>query len=167
MEIRIKQVITTIAIAALIIMQMQGCSHTKKEAAPAPETAAPQVVTPEPEETDVMAEGKILNTIYFDFDKSDLKPASIEVLKKIGDWLAQNPDKKIRIEGQCDERGTDEYNIALGERRALAARNYLATMGIPMQNVTTLSFGEEKPADPGHNEAAWAKNRRDEFKIVQ
>lgn len=165
MDKRIKEVVIAIAIAA--VMVMQGCSHTKKEAAAAPETAAQQVVTPEPEETDVMAEGKILNTIYFDFDKSDLKPSSIEVLKKIGDWLIKNPDKKIRIEGHCDERGTDEYNIALGERRALAAKNYLATMGVPMQNVSTLSFGEEKPADPGHNEEAWAKNRRAEFKIVK
>jgi peptidoglycan-associated lipoprotein len=145
---------------------MAGCSHTKKETA-APETAAPQVVAPEPEETDVMAEGKILNTIYFDFDKSDLQPNAIDVLKKIGGWLTKNPDKKIRIEGHCDERGTDEYNITLGERRAQAAKNYLSTMGIPMQNVSTLSFGEEKPADPGHTEAAWSKNRRAEFKIVK
>lgn len=165
MEKRIRDVVITIAIAALVVMQ--GCSHTKKEAATAPDTAAQQVVTPEPEETDVMAEGKILNTIYFNFDKADLQPSSIEVLKKIGDWLSKNPDKKIRIEGHCDERGTDEYNIALGERRALAAKNYLATMGVPMGNITTLSFGEEKPADPGRNEDAWAKNRRAEFKIVK
>jgi len=165
MEKRIKEVVITIAIAALVVMQ--GCSHTKKEVAATPDTAAQQVVTPEPEETDVMAEGKILNTIYFNFDKADLQPSSIEVLKKIGSWLSKNPDKKIRIEGHCDERGTDEYNIALGERRALAAKNYLATTGISMQNITTLSFGEEKPADPAHNEDAWTKNRRDEFKIVK
>ena len=164
MEKRIKEVVITIAIAALAVMQ--GCSHTKKETA-APETAAQQVVTPEAEDTDVMAEGKILNTIYFNFDKADLQPSSIEVLKKIGAWLSKNPEKKIRIEGHCDERGTDEYNIALGERRALAAKNYLSTMGVSMQNVTTLSFGEEKPAETGHNESAWAKNRRAEFKIVK
>jgi len=165
MDKRIKEVIITIAIAALVIMQ--GCSHTKKETAAAPDTAAQQVVTPEAEDTDVMAEGKILNTIYFNFDKADLDPSSIIVLKKIGDWLSKNPEKKIRIEGHCDERGTDEYNIALGERRALAAKNYLSTMGVSMQNVTTLSFGEEKPAETGHNESAWAKNRRAEFKIVK
>jgi peptidoglycan-associated lipoprotein len=164
MEKWMKEVVITIAIAAVVVMA--GCSHTKKDTA-APETAAPQVVAPEPEETDVMAEGKILNTIYFDFDKSDLQSNAIDVLKKIGGWLTKNPDKKIRIEGHCDERGTDEYNIALGERRAQAAKNYLSTMGIPMQNVSTLSFGEEKPADPGHNEAAWSKNRRAEFKIVK
>ncbi len=111
MDKRIKEVIITIAIAALVIMQ--GCSHTKKETAAAPDTAAQQVVTPEAEDTDVMAEGKILNTIYFNFDKADLDPSSIIVLKKIGDWLSKNPEKKIRIEGHCDERGTDEYNIAL------------------------------------------------------
>jgi len=165
MEKRIKEVVITIAIAALVVMQ--GCSHTKKETAAAPDTAAQQVVAPEAEDTDVMAEGKILNTIYFNFDKAELQPSSIEVLKKIGDWLSKNPEKKIRIEGHCDERGTDEYNIALGERRALAARNYLSTMGVSMQNITTLSFGEEKPAESGHNESAWAKNRRAEFKIVK
>ena len=165
MEKPIKKMVITIAVAALVVMQ--GCSHTKKEAAPAPDTAAQQVVSPEPEETDVMAEGKILNTIYFNYDKSELQPASVEVLKKIGEWLTKNPDKKIRIEGHCDERGTAEYNIALGERRALSAKNYLSTMGISSQNITTLSFGEEKPADPAHNEDAWAKNRRAEFKIVK
>ncbi len=164
MEKLMKHVVITIAIAAVAVMS--GCSHTKKETA-SPETAAPQVVAPESEETDVMAEGKIINTIYFDFDKSDLQPNAIDVLKKIGAWLTKNPDKKIRIEGHCDERGTDEYNIALGERRAQSARNYLSTMGIPMQNVSTLSFGEEKPADPGHSETAWSKNRRAEFKIVK
>jgi peptidoglycan-associated lipoprotein len=165
MEKRIKEVVITIAIAALVFMQ--GCSHTKKETAAAPDTAAQQVVAPESEDTDVMAEGKILNTIYFNYDKADLQPSSIEVLKKIGAWLSKNPEKKIRIEGHCDERGTDEYNIALGERRALAAKNYLSTMGISMQNITTLSFGEEKPAVPGHTEDAWSQNRRDEFKIVK
>jgi peptidoglycan-associated lipoprotein len=165
MEKRIKEVVITIAIAALV--GMQGCSHTKKETAAAPDTAAQQVVAPESEDTDVMAEGKILNTIYFNYDKADLQPSSIEVLKKIGAWLSKNPEKKIRIEGHCDERGTDEYNIALGERRALAAKNYLSTMGISMQNITTLSFGEEKPAGPGHTEDAWSQNRRDEFKIVK
>ncbi len=165
MEKRIKEVVITIAIAALVVMQ--GCSHTKKETAAAPDTAAQQVVTPEAEDTDVMAEGKILNTIYFNYDKADLQPSSIEVLKKIGAWLSKNPEKKIRIEGHCDERGTDEYNIALGERRALAAKNYLSTMGVSMQNITTLSFGEEKPAAPGHTEDAWSQNRRDEFKIVK
>lgn len=165
MEKRIKKVIITIAIATLAVMQ--GCSHTKKETAAAPDTAAQQIVTPEAEDTDVMAEGKILNTIYFNYDKADLQPSSIEVLKKIGAWLSKNPEKKIRIEGHCDERGTDEYNIALGERRALAAKNYLSTMGVSMQNITTLSFGEEKPAAPGHTEDAWSQNRRDEFKIVK
>jgi len=69
----------------------------------------------------------------------------------------------VTVEGHCDERGTDEYNIALGERRAEAARNYLVTLGVGGNRLTTVSFGEEKPFDPGHNEEAWAKNRRDHF----
>ena len=90
-----------------------------------------------------------------------------EELQKIGAWLSQNPDKTIRIEGNCDERGTEEYNLALGERRAVAAKNYLVSLGVSPKNIVTISFGEEKPADPGHNAAAWAKNRRDEFNIVE
>ena len=165
MGTRGRATVITLAVAALITIQ--GCSHTKKEVSPAPETAPQQVVTPEPEETDVLAEGKTLNTIYFGFDQYSLQPAAVGELKKIGAWLSKNPAAKIRIEGHCDERGTDEYNIALGERRAAAAKNYLATLGIASQNITTISFGEERPADSGHNEDAWTKNRRDEFKLLQ
>ena len=165
MEKLMKEMVVTFAVAALIIMQ--GCSHTKKEVSTAPDTAPQQVVSPEPQETDMLAEGKTLNTIYFGFDQYNLQPTAVEELKKIGTWLSKNPATKIRIEGHCDERGTDEYNIALGERRATAAKNYLATLGISTKNITTISFGEERPANPGHDEDAWAKNRRDEFKAVQ
>ena len=77
-----------------------------------------------------------------------------------------NPQKEVVIEGHCDERGTEEYNIALGERRANSAKKYLINLGVNPSQLSTISFGEEKPADPGHNEEAWAKNRRDEF-VVQ
>ena len=71
----------------------------------------------------------------------------------------------VQIQGHCDERGTNEYNLALGERRAMAAYNYLVTLGVPGDRLSTISYGEEMPVDPGHNEEAWAKNRRDEFKV--
>jgi peptidoglycan-associated lipoprotein len=103
--------------------------------------------------------------IYFEFDKSTLLPESITVLKKKAKWLSANSQVSITIEGHCDERGTNEYNIALGDRRAQAAKGYLIDLGIDARRMTTISFGEERPADPGHNEAAWAKNRRDEFII--
>ena len=104
--------------------------------------------------------------IYFDFDSAILQVQAREKLQRIASWLSQNPDTIIRIEGNCDERGSEEYNLTLGERRAVAAKNYLASLGISPKNLVTISFGEENPADPGHNAAAWEKNRRDEFNIV-
>jgi peptidoglycan-associated lipoprotein len=106
-------------------------------------------------------------SIYFDFDKSDLKPEAQTVLKKKADWLRRNPGYSIRIEGNCDERGTNEYNLALGERRAASAKKFLAAMGIAENRMSIISYGEERPVDPGHNEAAWAKNRRDDFRLIK
>ncbi|MBW2096310.1 MAG: peptidoglycan-associated lipoprotein Pal [Deltaproteobacteria bacterium] len=105
--------------------------------------------------------------IYFDFDKSDLKPEAQAVLKKKADWLREHPAYSLRIEGNCDERGTNEYNLALGERRANSAKKFLVALGIAEQRIATISYGEERPADPRHNEEAWAKNRRDEFKLMK
>ena len=105
--------------------------------------------------------------IYFDFDKSELKPAARAVLVKKAEWLRKNPNHAVRIEGHCDERGTNEYNLALGERRAMAAWKFLNALGISGDRMSTISYGEEKPADPGHNESAWSKNRRDEFKVIK
>jgi peptidoglycan-associated lipoprotein len=103
--------------------------------------------------------------IYFDFDKSDVKPEAKPVLEKKADFLRANPQYKVSIEGYCDERGTNEYNMALGDRRAKAAMKYLNALGISAGRMSTISYGEERPADPGHNETAWAKNRRAEFKL--
>jgi peptidoglycan-associated lipoprotein len=105
--------------------------------------------------------------IYFDFDKSELKPASRAVLEKKAGWLRANPQYKLKIEGHCDERGTVEYNLALGERRATSSMKYLSALGISADRMSTISYGEERPADPGKNEAAWAKNRRAEFKLAR
>ena len=105
--------------------------------------------------------------IFFDFDKSDLKPEAKATLKKKAAWLRDNAAYVVRIEGHCDERGTNEYNLALGERRAHAAKKFLMALGVEEHRMSGISYGEEKPADPGHNEDAWAKNRRDEFKLVK
>ncbi len=105
--------------------------------------------------------------IYFDFDKSDLKHYAMVILKDKAGWLQRNPSYAVNIEGHCDERGTNEYNLALGERRAQAAKKYLTSLGITEDRLSTISYGEEKPADPGHSEDAWAKNRRDEFKLMK
>ncbi len=104
--------------------------------------------------------------IYFDFDKYDLNARAREVLANKAYFLKQYPNVKILIEGHCDERGTAEYNLALGERRANAAKQYLVQLGISESRISTVSYGKERPIDPGHNEAAWAKNRRAHFVIV-
>ena len=101
--------------------------------------------------------------IYFDFDRSDLKPEAQEVLKRKAEWLRKNHSESVIIEGHCDERGTNEYNLALGDRRAQSAKNFLNDLGIAKSRLTTISYGEERPADSRHNEDAWSKNRRDHF----
>ena len=101
--------------------------------------------------------------IYFNFDRSDLKPEAQEILKGKAEWLRNNPRESVIIEGHCDERGTNEYNLALGDRRAQSANNFLIDLGIAELRLTTISYGEERPADPGKNEEAWSKNRRDHF----
>lgn len=105
----------------------------------------------------------LLENIYFDFDAATLSPEARKALVKNVTIMKNEPSVIVRIEGHCDERGSDEYNLALGERRAKAALQYLVTMGISEKRVSTISYGKEKPTDSGHDEAAWAKNRRDEF----
>jgi len=105
--------------------------------------------------------------IFFGFDKFDLNPESTEILNELATLLKASTDIKVKIEGNCDERGTTEYNLALGERRAKAAFDYLTAQGIDAARLTTTSYGKEKPADPGHDEEAWAKNRRDEFILTK
>ncbi|MCJ7748826.1 MAG: peptidoglycan-associated lipoprotein Pal [Desulfobacterales bacterium] len=105
-------------------------------------------------------ESKLLKDIHFDFDKYDIRPGDTEILKENGTLLKKYPKVKIQIEGHCDERGTIEYNLALGERRANSTKKYLTSLGISPDRISTISYGKERPADPGHNEEAWAKNRR-------
>ena len=120
------------------------------------------------EETAAMATAEsTFRDIHFDFDKFDLKPEARSILKKQADWLSKNKDYKVRIEGNCDERGTVEYNLALGERRAKEAMKFLVELGTDAIRIKTISYGKEKPLDPGHNEEAWAKNRRDHFVVTQ
>lgn len=101
--------------------------------------------------------------IYFDFDESFIREDAKPALRQVADYFKTNPSAAILIEGHCDERGTAEYNIALGERRAESTKSYLVSLGVRAGALSTVSFGEEKPFDPGHDEAAWAKNRRAHF----
>jgi peptidoglycan-associated lipoprotein len=111
-------------------------------------------------------ESSMLGDIYFAFDRHDLGPEARAVLTKNAEFVLDFPEAEIQIEGHCDERGTSEYNLALGERRSLSVRQYLVSLGVPADRLSTISFGEELPADPRHNEAAWAKNRRAHFVIL-
>lgn len=107
----------------------------------------------------------VLKDLNFDFDSTELSEAAKQTLVDISKWLGVHPDVKITIEGHCDERGSTEYNLALGERRAKAVRDYLVSLGVDHGRLNIISYGESMPLDPGHNEAAWAKNRRAHFVI--
>lgn len=104
-----------------------------------------------------------LGTVYFPFDSYSLTGEARSALKGNADWLKANPSARVQIEGHCDERGTTEYNMALGDRRANAVKSYLAKLGIDKGRMETISYGEERPSDPGHDEAAWGRNRRAVF----
>ena len=114
----------------------------------------------------VVLESKLLKDIHFDFDEYDIRPGDTEILKGNAALLMKHPTLKIQIEGHCDERGTIEYNLALGERRANSAKKYLISLGLSADRISTISYGKEKPLDPGHNEEAWAKNRRAHFIVL-
>jgi peptidoglycan-associated lipoprotein len=103
--------------------------------------------------------------VTFDFDRYNLTKRARDIIKGNADWLKTNLDIKVLIEGHCDERGTNAYNLALGERRAASVKRYLMELGIAKERVSTVSYGEEMPLDPDSNEVAWAKNRRAHFVI--
>ncbi len=111
------------------------------------------------------ASQKALVNIHFDFDKSDIKEGDRAILQGIADFMKAYPQAKIEIQGHCDERGTNEYNLALGNRRADAALAYLKTLGVAEDRMTTISFGKEKPLCTEAKEACWSQNRRDEFHL--
>jgi peptidoglycan-associated lipoprotein len=104
--------------------------------------------------------------VHFAFDSFLLDDEAKTVLEKKASWLKSNPSAAVKIEGHCDERGTTAYNLALGERRANAAKQYLTALGVPASRLSTISYGEESPLDPGHNESAWARNRRAHFAVT-
>lgn len=108
-----------------------------------------------------------LMPIYFDFDQSIVRPDQVERIEANALFLKDNPGIKVRIEGNCDGRGTNEYNMVLGERRAMGAMKYLVNLGIPDSRLSTLSYGEERPLNSGNDEVAWAENRRGDFVIVR
>ena len=107
----------------------------------------------------------VYDHIHFDYDSAALSLEAQAICREKADWLRKNAGASVLIEGHCDERGTTEYNLALGDRRAESVRSFMVNLGIAAGRMTTVSYGEERPLDPGHNEAAWAKNRRAQFVI--
>jgi len=184
----------TIAWTALTVTLMTVCACGGKKAPvarpapPPPSTASttplppsppqpvnePTVVPPEPVTSDAISSASLddlnrnspLKPVFFPLDSSEIDPAGKAVLDENAGLLKKYPSWTVTIEGHCDERGTAEYNLALGERRAIAARAYLVSLGISADRLRTVSYGKEFPFDPGHDEAAWTKNRRAHFVIT-
>ena len=179
-----------IVLMGLLLVVSPSCTKKVKPAQPAPveepppteatpptppaevEKPLPPVTEPKEKAEDIddiirtqNATRQYVKTVYFDFDKSDIRDDQVPVLKANAAWLKTHAQYKLLVEGHCDERDTIEYNLALGDRRAKSVRQYLIDLGIPAERMRTISYGEERPADPGHDEAAWAKNRRAEFTL--
>jgi peptidoglycan-associated lipoprotein len=170
-----------------------GCAKkdlVKSEEPMKAETKAPETMPAKPAGSETLPEQKVtepmvvkedsgdkaaqtmaesgLGNVFFDFDSYLLSQSARDTLKSNADYLLKkNSSIKVQVEGHCDERGSDEYNLALGEKRAKAALSYLVTLGVPAERLSFISYGKEKPADPGHDEAAWAKNRRDQFAVIK
>ncbi|MGH7780886.1 MAG: peptidoglycan-associated lipoprotein Pal [Candidatus Binataceae bacterium] len=108
-----------------------------------------------------------LNDIHFGYNTYNIEPQDGSVLKSNASWLQSNPQSRVQVEGHCDERGSEEYNIALGAKRAQSAKDYLVTLGIPSDRISTISYGKELPLCQDHDESCWAQNRRDHFVVQQ
>ncbi|HEX8555629.1 MAG TPA: peptidoglycan-associated lipoprotein Pal [Sphingomonas sp.] len=160
-------------LAATAILALSACNKKRPETLPpAPLTGAEQV-DPNAGRPTGTADGAVVpgsdadfrrsvtsNTVLFGLDQFDIDPQARAVLDSQAEWLARNPSVRITIEGHCDERGTREYNLALGDRRANSAKNYLAARGIAASRMTTISYGSERPAATGSDESAYTQNRR-------
>jgi peptidoglycan-associated lipoprotein len=163
----------------LTVAEQKAAAQAPAEVKPAP---APAAVAPTADEMREQAlrrdaaaaaearEAAVAAKIQFDdirfaFDKSTIEPEARETLKKLADWLMKNKNTTLAIQGHCDDRGTVEYNLALGQRRADAAMKYLVDLGVERVRIATISYGKERPLDPRQNEEAWAKNRRANFTV--
>ena len=186
--------ITALALAVLVIFFTAACSKTKISSEPvtmptaeeeAARRAQEEARQRELERQKALAEENLIEDsltserapddktrfenedIYFDFDSIQLTPQAQEILTKKGKWLRDNPAATVTIEGHCDNRGTNEYNLALGEGRAQSAKTFLMDLGVDVSKLRTISYGEERPIDPQQTESAWAKNRRAHFVIEE
>ena len=157
-----------IFLALLLVIPglMFSVSCQKKLVDASPEPVAKEEPKAEPAPVAYKAPGVIMQEdIYFDFDRATLTPAAQDNLLRKAEWLRENSDVTVTIEGHCDARGTNEYNLALGDRRAESAKAFLVDLGVDASRVTTISYGEERPVCTQKNEECWAKNRRDNFVV--
>lgn len=159
-------------LTATCILLLAGCAN---KPVPAPLETQSQIPAKPVQPSDVIeqaisasqpVQNIVLERVHFAFDKYSLSPEAQDILSANASALQTAPGLKIRIEGHCDDHGSDEYNLALGERRAQSVRTYLMSLGIAADRLETISFGEEMPIDFSNNEIAWAKNRRAEFKVL-
>lgn len=172
MKIRFTNRIGSLCLAAVITSAIAGCSSTDEDmvqSLTATDTPTTTPVDPGPTAAEREAQRRreqllAVTVFYFDFDKSELKPQALEPLRAHAEKLKQAPALRVRLEGHADERGTPEYNLALGERRALAVRNYLMAQGVSTRQLEVISYGEERPVARGTGESNWAQNRRVELK---
>ncbi len=175
MNVRIRRLTSLLLLLALAAGVALGCARKAKEAPPTPPPAPPvsRVDTtpppppppPPPKTTEAALKSEDFAIAHFDFDSYALREDARAALDKDAGLLRSNAGANVTVEGHCDERGTAEYNQALGEKRAQAARDYLVAAGIDAGRLQTVSYGKERPIDPGHNEEAWAKNRRAQLVI--
>jgi peptidoglycan-associated lipoprotein len=153
---------------AVALIALSACAKKRVELPPAPigtqgaETQTPQTQPsgPVPGSQEDFVASVTADRIFFDTDKFDVDAEDQEVLRSQAAWLAKYPNKRVTIEGHADERGTRDYNLALGERRANAAKNFLASLGVDTSRISTISYGKERPDALGSDEASWARNRR-------
>ncbi|HEU5171505.1 MAG TPA: peptidoglycan-associated lipoprotein Pal [Gemmatimonadales bacterium] len=179
---RASSILGIVAAAALLAAcgSRQEPEQPAPEPAPPPQREAPPPPPPPParnddaerlareaEERARALRADLTSPIHFDFDRADVRAGTDQaILDRKAAVLNANPSVRLRISGHADERGSDEYNLALGNRRGAAAKRYLAGKGIADSRLEVVSYGEERPANPGHDEAAWAENRRDEFELT-
>jgi len=160
----------TLAVATILLLYGCGTKPKPVEETPPPAEQPKPTEEPKTEQPTEPVIKKITEsdfvTVYFDFDKYNLVDSSKKALDNNAQLLKDNASIIVRIEGNCDERGTVEYNLSLGEKRAAAAKKYLTDLGIDATRLQTISYGKEKPVALGHDEASWSKNRRDDFKII-
>ncbi|NDE14741.1 peptidoglycan-associated lipoprotein Pal [bacterium] len=160
-----KKAISVAAVVAAVGFAAVGCTDDKKKTSEAV-SGGGSGEPASPTESKTVG-GVTVSPVYFSFDDYTVNASSQTQLTKMAEQMKANKGTVIQVEGHCDERGSIEYNLALGERRAQAVKNYLTNLGVEPARLSTISYGEERPASEGHDEAAWQKNRRAEFNVTK